>query len=575
MPAIMRGVAILIALLAVLDPALSLSRPSRPLLSVISTHEDDALAQRLVRALRRDFVVVEEPFGAADAGVIVGSSTPAADLPNRLFAVVPEDHDALTLESVDFPRTVQRESLARVRSVMRLGGRPSRVVATLRSGDLLLDRITLEKGDGDAVLDTALSFVPSLVGSMQLSLTLTRNGDSARIDGITAVRDEPWHVLFYDPRPSWMSTFVRRAAEEDARFLVASRIATSRGIATSAGAPPSSLADLAQLVAYDAVVVGAVDAMTRADARGLEAYLRRRGGSVVLLMDDDRRGPVDSLLRVGNWRTLRTPGPAVVSGSSKSALRASAMMWPAELPLGAEAVAVTDSVGGPAGRPVIWQAAVGAGRVIVSGAIDAWHFRDPTQSDFAPFWTNVLAEAAAASPAPITLRLDRAVLPPGDSTSVLVTIRDLVLDPPPPGSAARTDAMAVLTNGSDTIPVALWPEPGIGLLHATLRAPATPGVWSMEVETDHGKVTTSLLVADGSSVGNASGPRLLEAVVSSRGGVTVEAARVAELGGAMLASMALPVRLERWYPMRSAWWIIPFALALGYEWWMRRRRGLA
>jgi hypothetical protein len=422
MPAIVRGVAILIALLAVLDPALSLSRPSRPLLSLMSTLEEEALAERLVRGLRRDFVVVEEPFSAADAGVIVGSSVPAADLPNRLFAVVPEDDDAVTLESVDFPRTVQRESLSRVRTVLRLTGQQSRVVASLRSGDILLDRIVLEKGDGDAVLDTALSFVPSLAGSMPLSLTLTTSGDSVRSDGITAVSDEPWRLLFYDPRPSWMSTFVRRATEEDARFLVASRIATSRGIATTAGSPPPSLADLTQIAPYDAIVIGAVDAMTRADVRGLESYLRRRGGSVVLLMDDDRRGPVDSLLRVVNWGTSRTPGPAVVSGSSKSSLRASAMTWPVELPTGAEALAVTDSVGGPAGRPVIWQAAVGAGRVIVSGALDAWHFRDPTQSDFAPFWAHVMAEAAAASPAPVTLGIGRAVLRPGDSTSATVSI---------------------------------------------------------------------------------------------------------------------------------------------------------
>jgi hypothetical protein len=34
-------------------------------------------------------------------------------------------------------------------------------------------------------------------------------------------------------------------------------------------------------------------------------------------------------------------------------------------------------------------------------------------------------------------------------------------------------------------------------------------------------------------------------------------------------------RAETWHPMRSAWWIIPFALALSGEWWLRRRRGLA
>jgi hypothetical protein len=27
------------------------------------------------------------------------------------------------------------------------------------------------------------------------------------------------------------------------------------------------------------------------------------------------------------------------------------------------------------------------------------------------------------------------------------------------------------------------------------------------------------------------------------------------------------------HPMRSPWWIVPFGLALGGEWWLRRRRG--
>jgi hypothetical protein len=29
------------------------------------------------------------------------------------------------------------------------------------------------------------------------------------------------------------------------------------------------------------------------------------------------------------------------------------------------------------------------------------------------------------------------------------------------------------------------------------------------------------------------------------------------------------------HPMRSGWWIVPFALLLGFEWWSRRRAGLS
>jgi MYXO-CTERM domain-containing protein len=29
------------------------------------------------------------------------------------------------------------------------------------------------------------------------------------------------------------------------------------------------------------------------------------------------------------------------------------------------------------------------------------------------------------------------------------------------------------------------------------------------------------------------------------------------------------------HPMRSPWWIVPLALLLAFEWWSRRRSGLA
>jgi hypothetical protein len=47
------------------------------------------------------------------------------------------------------------------------------------------------------------------------------------------------------------------------------------------------------------------------------------------------------------------------------------------------------------------------------------------------------------------------------------------------------------------------------------------------------------------------------------------------LPGLVRAALQAERRRERWHPMRSAWWIVPFAAALGGEWWWRRRRGLA
>jgi len=34
-------------------------------------------------------------------------------------------------------------------------------------------------------------------------------------------------------------------------------------------------------------------------------------------------------------------------------------------------------------------------------------------------------------------------------------------------------------------------------------------------------------------------------------------------------------RVQPWSPMREWWWILPFALALSAEWWLRRKSGLA
>jgi hypothetical protein len=573
-----RGLAIAVALVAIVDPAVSVNRSDTPLLSVVAAdaEQDAELTDRLVHTLRRDFIVVKAPLAAADAGVIVGRRVPHGSLPPRLHAVVPGARPALVVEGAQFPVSVHRESLARVRVVVR--GRedmPSLTLA-LSSGDILLDRATIALGGREGLVDTTLTFMPSVAGTMALTLTATSGrAVPVRVSGLVDVRESPWRVLVHDARPSWMSTFVRRAIEEDGRFRVASRIATSRGIATSAGGPPPGLGDPAHLADYDVILIGAAAGLSAGDVRGLEEYMRRRGGSVVVLLDEVAAGPLDRLLRA-EWRTVRAVTPAQVAAPAGGmSLRASALAWPVALPPGAEALAVSDTSAGLAGRPVVWQAPVGAGRMIVSGAIDAWHFRDPDQSGFAAFWADVVGSAAAAAMPAISVRLGSSALHPGDSTSVVVTVRDLVLGGTLPGSTVRLDATARLVSGSDTIALALWPTGGIGTLRGTLRAPATTGPWRVEVETDRGRSGAGILVTMNADLVGPDEPQLVAALVASRGGETVEAARSAELAGLLRSSLDPDARLERWHPMRSPWWIVPFALALGYEWWSRRRRGLA
>jgi len=68
---------------------------------------------------------------------------------------------------------------------------------------------------------------------------------------------------------------------------------------------------------------------------------------------------------------------------------------------------------------------------------------------------------------------------------------------------------------------------------------------------------------------------LLRAFASAHGGRAVAASELSTLSAQLAAVTHAEPRLETWHPMRSGWWIVPFALLLSLEWWLRRRRGMA
>jgi hypothetical protein len=93
----------------------------------------------------------------------------------------------------------------------------------------------------------------------------------------------PQRVLFYEPRPSWIATFVRRAIEADQRFVVSGLAYPSRGIRIVSGEPASL--DQTALRTFSAVVIGGLDRLTVSDRDRLDWFVRERGGSLVLLPD--------------------------------------------------------------------------------------------------------------------------------------------------------------------------------------------------------------------------------------------------------------------------------------------------
>ena len=568
---VLRGTAIAVAVFGVIDPALTSTRSSKPEIAVVTTDGIyAAAADDVAEQLRDRFTVVRAPLPGASATVVVSEDVPASrETAGPVFVVWPES--ALRVSAVTAPaRAPLHSAVPVIATIDRSQSGGSRADVSLRANGVIVDRhqVEFDVASDQRRIATPLRFVPTAVGTVRLQVTATLDGVTRSADVTVDVHDQRWPVLFYDARPSWQSTFVRRALERDPRFDVASRILTSRNVSSDAGQPPQSLGLLTATAQYSAIVVGAPDALRDQDVNGLEAFMRKRAGTVILLLDQNADGPYRRLVGASLWTTTNVP-TIVMSGASSEKLMATAIARPQSLPPGAQPIAL-DSLE----RPVIWRTAVGQGQLIVSGALDSWKYRDPTQSAFDRFWQTLIAGLADAASSSLAVELSKPLLEPGEKTDITVALRDLTTLDAREANGTRASAGAVLETSSGSEAIRLWPE-GVGRFRGTVHAPAAPGSYRIIVTSDVGRADAALTV--GAAVAR---PQLekrvqLEAWANSRGGLLVPLQQLEQLPNRIASVLQTPSRRERWHPMRSAWWIIPFVMLLGAEWWLRRRRGLA
>ncbi len=626
----LRVAAVVIAVLAIVDPAVTSVRRSRPLLSVVagSGAAADASAADVADLLRARFALVTAPLSAASGTVLVGDRLPdhADALAAPVVVVSPRATSSLatgpgvTIERVQAPPRVSLDTRVPILVTISMGdismGDISIAGASMAGASMagasdtvdlsLVHRATRDSDDGamvvsrervvvhrDSAVTRTLTFVPSAPGAAVLQVRASRAGraETTRSDVLVDVGLPRWSVLFFDRRPSWMSTFVRRAIERDPRFAVTSRVITSTGISRETGRAPADLAGVASTESFDVVVVGAPDALTARDVDGLRSLLRTRGASVLILADHAASGPADALLGFGGWRTSSRRAPAEVVGATGMAasdslrLRGLSIGIPVFLSASAEPIAVlrepvgdTSAISASANavstttraRTVIWRMPVGAGQLIVSGAFDAWRYRDTTQSTFDATWRDLVEDAAAARQRPIELDLSATLVEPRDLLRITASVRDSLQTRP-------TSALVRLVGDSAETAraVRLFPSQPASRQVAEFRAPAATGTYEVMVGVGIDTVRAVLVVTPQVARGAENKPALLSAWAQSRGGQRVDAAALATLP-AVLDSLIQPVaRRATWHPMRSPWWIVPFSLLLAAEWWMRRRRGLA
>jgi hypothetical protein len=340
---------------------------------------------------------------------------------------------------------------------------------------------------------------------------------------------------------------------------VASRVVTSRNVSTDAGQPPSSLSDPLVAELYQAVSIGAPEALTAGDVAGLERFLRDRGGAVILLFDEAPRGGIyDRLTGVDRWSAATTQAPVTAVGSGDTlAFRLTEAAWPATLPL--NAIIRASAKVSQAEHPVVWSTMVGQGELILSTALDAWKYRDPAATGFEQFWEASISRAARDAAAPVRVEIIPNLAHPGEELTIRATTRDTL---PVIGEENLGDIFR---------PIEMRRSGGPHDWEGTHIANQRPGEYEVSVGRDEAAGMAGYAVREDFTPFVRDDSVAIAAIARTSGGIITGPENVEREVRARVMGTR---RMEAWRPMREPWWVMVFAGLLGLEWFGRRRRGL-
>ena len=392
----------------------------------------------------------------------------------------------------------------------------------------------------------------------------TEEDDNA-VEANASVEDTSLRVAFFEPRPSWAAGFVRRTIEQDAAFDVVSVLRPSPGIDLRTPGAPAGLT-ASSLASYDVVAVGAPEELRASELDALRKFASERGGTVVFLPDRRPSGAYVAL--VGErFEEVLLSTPAVLRVAQDRGPRAAELVIPAAGPRSAQTLAALAD-----GRPVVSARPFGDGTLVFSGALDAWRYRADEAEPFAAFWRGALARAALNAAPRVSLTLHPSAAA-GSRVRVRVRLRRSELQEQPDGSVVlpSTSVVAVpVAPGRDDerVPVRVWPTGETGVLEGSF-VPPRDGDYAVVATTASGAQARATLRRRSREDGTVSREEAA-AIAAVTGGVAAD-----DPDRIVSHLRALPARRTRTtlHPMRSAWWALPFSLALCAEWALRRRSG--
>jgi hypothetical protein len=559
---LMRWSAVAIAVLALIDPSIALSGRTRPRLGVAASG-GGAEAVRAQEALRRtlsaDFEIVAGLDPSAKALVVVGDRYPAEPIAETAN-VSTVSIDAAVAPTIVVSR-VSAPAAAPPATAVRLGvevtGTRSRSTTSelsIRAGGAEVARRSHTWSSDAETWRSDVDVVP--VGDAPYLFEVRAGASHTTV----AVDNAPrFRILVVESRPSWATAFVRRALEGDPRFEV-SGVSASAPQAFIKSGPSPALPDDLRL--FDAILVGGLDRLSSANLATFERFTRDRGGVLVLLPDATIPAAVSQRLLPGiAWRETLLERPAALDISDAPKIEASELLEAIDLPAGADVFARAAS----SHLPVMWSVPSGDGRILVSGAMDAWRYRGGIGAPFERFWRSVVSGAAlAARPAiDVTLIPERAA--PGDRVSVVARVRALERE-------QFGDRLAISAR-IGAAPIRLWPDSAIGTFKGSFIVDARANATTQRVTATIGDGTSGFarLTIDPQATARQLPP--LSWLASTRRGMDVKPSEMDALARHLRQAIAADSAAAPRHPMRSAIWFVPFAACLSLEWWLRRRRG--
>lgn len=566
MTVILRAAAIVIALLALLDPAFAVKKAAPlPVEVLIPSASDPAYAaaaedaRRIADGLgdRTTTTSAEPPLARLSLG---GALPPDLSLPTIAF--LSEPAFGVMIAAAEVSPTVQGQPIE-VTAVLRGNG-----VAGQTSTISLMDRgVEVSRAEHTWTAETnsaqvRLSYAAPAAGLVPLTVRVETPGvEPAAADIGAVVSARPLRVLVYEPRPSWAAAFVRRALEAESRITVAGLSRSAPRIATRVGTAPASL-DAVAPGDFDVIVVGAPEALLPAELTVLDRFAATRGGTVLLLPDTRLSAGVQEKLGLPKLeeKLLNTP---IGLQSEAAGVRASELLVPAAASRSLGVIASV-SVDGTE-RAAIFSLPHGDGTIVLSGLMDAWRYRR-AQAD--RFWQGLLADLSSAAPPALDVRVHPALARPGDRVHLTASWRRDLIEAGNEVRVPATRATILDASGAPT-PLRLWPGDRAGVYEAWFDAPVA-GEYRISVAGSGGEAEAMLRTVE--NVRHpASGPASLAHIAAlSGGGLARDLQEVRE----QLERFPAPEVDESTRPMRSPWWIVPFAGCLCAEWLIRRKQGL-